>query len=107
MRPYVCLNGYVFLIERVIKPAHGKNQFHQEVTIMKRFGILFIIAMFSLALVCGCGEEKKPPAKPAAPAPQAEKAAPPAPPAAPATPAPEQPKAEHPKADPAKPEHPK
>jgi hypothetical protein len=74
---------------------------------MKRFGILFIIAMFSLALVCGCGEEKKAPAKPATSAPQTEKAAPPAQPAAQATPAPAQPKPEHPKADPTKPEHPK
>jgi hypothetical protein len=95
------------LIERVIKTAHGKNQFHREETIMKRFGILFVIAMFSLALVCGCGEEKKPPAKPAAPAPQAEKAAPAAPQATPAPAAQEHPQAEHPKAEEKKPEHPK
>jgi hypothetical protein len=79
---------------------------YREVPEMKRFGILLIVAMLGLVLVCGCGEEKKAPAKPAAPAPQAEKAAPPAPPATPA-PAAEQPKAEHPKAEPAKPEHPK
>jgi hypothetical protein len=95
----------VWILDRTSnQTSHGKNQFHQEVTIMKRFGILFIIAMFSLALVCGCGEEKKPPAKPAAPVPQAEKAAPPNPQAAPATPAPEQPKAEQPKAEEKKPE---
>jgi mannose-6-phosphate isomerase-like protein (cupin superfamily) len=54
---------------------------------MKRFGILFIITMFSLALVCGCGEEKKPPAKLAASEPQAGKVAPPALQAAPVPPA--------------------
>jgi len=78
---------------------------------MKRFGIWLIVTLFGLALVYGCGEEKKPPAKAAAPAPQAEKAAPPAPAATPA-PAAEQPKAEQPPAAPAqpeaaKPEHPK
>jgi hypothetical protein len=60
---------------------------------MKRIGILLIVALFGLALIFGCGEEKKPPAKPAAP-PTAEKATPPAP-------------AEHPKAEPSKPEQPK
>jgi mannose-6-phosphate isomerase-like protein (cupin superfamily) len=50
---------------------------------MERVGVLFIIAMFSLALVCGCGEEKKPPAKLAPPGPKAEKAVPPAPQATP------------------------
>ncbi|MBU4233619.1 MAG: hypothetical protein KKF43_13970, partial [Proteobacteria bacterium] len=71
---------------------------------MKRFGILLIVTMFGLVLVCGCGEDKKAPAKPAAPPAKAEKITPPAPPAKaekitppapPATPppaAPEQPK---------------
>jgi hypothetical protein len=61
---------------------------------MKKFGILLMVSVFSLALVCGCGEEKKPPAKPEAPPTKAEKPAPPATP-------------EHPKAEPTKPEHPK
>ena len=65
---------------------------------MKRLGIFLIAAMVSLVLACGCGEEKKAPAKPAAPAPQAEKAVPPAP---------EQAKPEHPKPEQPKPEHPK
>lgn len=42
---------------------------------MERIGVLFIIAMFSLALVCSCGEEGKPPAKPADPGTQSGKAA--------------------------------
>jgi hypothetical protein len=71
-----------------------QRQFHQEVHSMKRFGILLMAALFGSALICGCGDEKKPPAKAAAPPAKAEKAAPPAP-------------AEHPKAEPAKPEHPK
>ncbi len=69
---------------------------------MKRFGILLLVAMSGLVLVCGCGEEKKAPAKTAAPPAKAEKVAPPAAPATPpaATPAapapgaPEQPKPE-------------
>jgi hypothetical protein len=69
---------------------------------MKRFGIWLIVAMFGLVLVCGCGEEKKAPAKSAAPPATTEKVAPQAPPAAPAPPAPVQPKPEHPKS-----EHPK
>ena len=73
---------------------HGKANLNQEVNGMKRLGILLIVALFSMALVCGCGEEKKPPAKAEAPPTKAEKAAPPAPP-------------EHPKADPTKPEQPK
>jgi hypothetical protein len=72
---------------------------------MKRFGILFIVAMFGLVLACGSQEEKAP-AKKATPPAQAEKVAPPAAPAAPVTPAPpaapaptapEHPKSEHPK----------
>lgn len=71
---------------------------------MKRFGILLIVSLFGLALICGCGEEKKPPAKAEAPATTTEKAAPPAPaepskaePAKPEHPQAEQPKGEHPK----------
>ena len=72
---------------------------------MKRFGILLLVAMFGLVLVCGCGEEKKAPAKTAAPPAKAEKVVPPAAPATPpaATPtapapgAPAQPMPEHPK----------
>jgi hypothetical protein len=73
---------------------------------MKRFGIWLIVAMFGLVLVCGCGEDKKAPAKSAAPPAAAEKVVPPAapataPPATPAPPAapaqPEHPKSEHPK----------
>jgi hypothetical protein len=60
---------------------------------MKRFGILLIVAVFSLALFCGCGEGKKPTAKSEAPPAKTEKATPPA-------------KAEPAKAEPAKPEHP-
>ena len=56
---------------------------------MKRFGIWLIVTMFGLVLVCGCGEDKKAPAKPAAPAAKAEPAKPAVPPAAPATPAPD------------------
>ena len=82
----------------------GQRQFHREVHDMKRFGILLIVAVFSLALVCGCGEEKKPPAKPEAPPAKAEK---PAPPAKPEKPKAEPAKPEHPKAEPTKPEHPK
>jgi hypothetical protein len=67
----------------------------QEATVMKRFGIVLIIALFGLVLACG--QEEKPAPKPAAP-PAAEKGAPPAAPK-PAAP-------EHPKAEPAKPEHP-
>ena len=59
---------------------------------MKRFGIWLIVTMFGLVLVCGCGEDKKAPAKPAAPPATAEKVAPPAPPATPPPAAPEQPK---------------
>ena len=69
---------------------------------MKRFGILLIVAMFGLVLACGSGEEKKAPAKQATPPAQGEKVTPQAPPATPVTPAPEHPKGEQPK-----PEHPK
>jgi len=72
---------------------------------MKRFGILLIVAMFGLVLACGSKEEEK--SKPATPPAQGEKVAPQAPLTAPVPSAPEQPKPEHPKADPAKPEHPK
>jgi hypothetical protein len=64
---------------------------------MKRFGIWLIVTMFGLVLVCGCGEDKKAPAKAAAPAAKAAPAKPAAPPAAPAPAVPAQPKAEHPK----------
>src|SRR3989339_1326255 len=77
-------------------PSHGDTQSHEEVPVMKRLGIWLIVATFGLVLVCGCGEEKKAPAKPAAPPAAAEKVAPPAPPAAPAPAAPAQPKPEHP-----------
>ncbi len=66
---------------------------------MKRFGIWLIVALFGLALICGCGEEKKLPAKAEAPSTQAEKAAPPA--------QPEHPKAESAQPEQPKPEHPK
>jgi hypothetical protein len=74
---------------------------------MKRFGIWLIVAMFGLVLVCGCGEEKKAPAKTAAPPAQSEKVVPPAAPATPpaAMPAPSAP--EHPKSETPKAEHPK
>jgi hypothetical protein len=83
-------------------PGHGNTQSHQEVHNMKRFGIWLIVALFGVVLVCGCGEEKKAPAKPAAPPAKAEKVVPPAPPATPPAVAPAQPKPEHPKS-----EHPK
>jgi hypothetical protein len=69
---------------------------------MKRIGIWLIVTLFGLVLVCGCGEEKKAPAKTAAPPAGAEKVVPPTapatpPPAAPAQPMPMPPKSEHPK----------
>ena len=85
--------------------GRGNTKFHQEVPIMKKFGILLIVAMFGLMLACGSQEEKAP-AKPAAPPAKVERVVPPAPPAAPAPQAaptapapsaPAQPKAEHPK----------
>jgi hypothetical protein len=68
---------------------------------MKRLGILLIVAMFGLVLACGSQEEKAP-AKSAAPPATGEKVAPPAAPAAPTPSTPAQPKPEHPKS-----EHPK
>jgi hypothetical protein len=83
---------------------HGRANLNPEVNGMKRLGILLIVAVFSMALVCGCGEEKKPPAKAEAPPAKAEKAAPQAPaeqpkaaPGQPEHPKPEHPKSEHPK----------
>lgn len=78
-------------------PSHGNTQYHKEVPIMKRFGIWLIITMFGLVLVCGCGEDKKAPAKPADPPATVEKVAPPAPPATPPPATPDHPKSEHPK----------
>jgi hypothetical protein len=89
-------------LNEVWSPSHGRTQSHEEVLIMKRFGIWLIAVMLGLVLACGSQEEKKAPAKSGAPPAKAEKVAPVAPPAAPAPAAPQQPKPEHPKA-----EHPK
>jgi hypothetical protein len=84
--------------------GHGNIQPQQEVSSMKRLGILLVVAMFGLALACG-GPAEKPADKPAepettAPAPDHPK---------PGEPEPEhpQPKPEHPQPGEPKPEHPK
>jgi hypothetical protein len=83
-------------------PGHSNTHTYQEVTVMKRLGILLIAAMLGLVLACGSKEEQKAPAKQSAPPAAAEKATPSAPPATLAPPA-----SEHPKPDQPKPEHPK